>query len=72
MTAYFPVSPRLRPVLSPGPVTPMQLEEDLEYRFPSSVSTTPMRSSPLVVPISLVLEEENEGEMVLEMANRSR
>ena len=54
-------------------MTPMQLEEDLEYRFPSSVSSTPMRSSPLVVPISLLVEEgENEGEMILEMSTRSR
>jgi hypothetical protein len=61
--------------MSPGPVTPMQLEEDLEYfRFPSSVSTstTPIRSSPLVMPVS-VMEEENEGDMIiLEMPNRNR
>ena len=70
-TSYLPVSPRLMPVMSPGPVTPMQLEDNLEYPFPSSsVSTTAIRSSPLIVPISAT--EENEGEMILEMPNRNR
>jgi hypothetical protein len=47
--------------MSPGAVTPMQLEEDLEYRFPS-ISNTSIRHSSLAVPVSLE-EEENGDDM---------
>ena len=66
---HFPKSPRLRPLMSPGPVTPMQLEEDLEYRF--HIVPTPIRHSPLVVPLTLGMEEP-ETEECLEMLQRSR
>jgi len=66
-----PKSPRLMPLRSPGPVTPMQLEEDLEYRFP--IVTTPVRHSPLVMPLTLKTEEEeNENDQIVEMPIRSR
>jgi hypothetical protein len=68
---FSPKSPRLMPLRSPGPVTPMQLEEDIEYRFP--VVTTPVRHSPLVMPLTLKSEEEdNENDQVVEMPLRSR
>jgi hypothetical protein len=45
----FPKSPRLRPLMSPGPVTPIQLEEDSEYRFLSNLSSTSnLKRSPLI------------------------
>jgi hypothetical protein len=67
-TSYFPNSPRLKPLMSPGPVTPMQLEEDLEYRIPNVGA--PVRHSPLVEPV--VLDgEESEMETCLEMPRRS-
>jgi hypothetical protein len=69
-TAYFPSSPRLMPVHSPGPVTPMQLEEDTEYRFPSVV--TPIKHSPLVVPMKLTMEEDGEWEEEYVEIRRSR
>jgi hypothetical protein len=69
-TAYFPKSPRLMPCVSPGAVTPMQLEEDMDYRFPS-ISNTSIRHSPLVVPVSLEEEENgNETETFLEIRIR--
>lgn len=69
--AYFPKSPRVMPLMSPGPVTPMQLEEDMDYRFPTVVSTS--RCSPLIVPTSMTMEEEEaENEQYIEMAPRSR
>jgi hypothetical protein len=55
--------------MSPGAVTPMQLEEDLEYRFPS-ISNASIRHSPLVVPVSLEEEESNEMETFLEIRFR--
>ena len=58
-TAYFPKSPRLMPCMSPGAVTPLLLEEDLEDRFPS-ISNTSIGHSPLVVSVSLEEEESNE------------
>ena len=64
---YVPVSPRLRPVHSPGPVTPMQLEDDMEYLFPSI--TTPIKQSPLVTS---ALEEEMEAEEEFIEIRRSR
>ena len=67
-TTYFPKSPRLMPCMSPGAVTPMQLEEDLEYRFPS-ISNASIRHSPLIVPVSLE-EENNEMETFLEIRVR--
>jgi hypothetical protein len=63
-TAHFPKSPRLMPCISPGPVTPMQLEEDFEYQIPCSVST-PIRHSPLVMPEALE-EEGIDAETCLE------
>lgn len=69
-TAYFPKSPRLMPCASPGAVTPMQLEEDLEDRFPN-VTPTQIRHSPLV-PVSLKEEESMETENFLEMSRRNR
>jgi hypothetical protein len=69
-TGYFPVSPRLMPLHSPGPVTPMELEEDLEYRFPSMAST-PIKHSPLVVPMTLTTEEVDGEEEYVEI-RRSR
>jgi len=57
--------------MSPGPVTPMQLEDDLEYRFPS-IANTPIRRSPLVVPVQ---EEEESGDgekQILDMQSRNR
>lgn len=69
-SAYFPQSPRLMPCMSPGAVTPLQLEEDLEYRFPSV--STPIRHSPLVIPIALEEEETMETDGSLEMLRRSR
>jgi hypothetical protein len=46
-SGFAPQSPRLMPIHSPGPVTPMQLEEDMEYQFPT---TTPVRNRSLLVP----------------------
>jgi hypothetical protein len=69
--AYFPKSPRVMPLMSPGPVTPMQLEEDMDYRFPAVVATS--RYSPLVVPMSMTMEEEEaDSEQYIEMPPRSR
>ena len=69
-TAYFPKSPRLMPCMSPGAVTPMQLEEDLEYLFPN-IPNTSIRHSSLVVPVSLEEEENgNDMETFLEMRIR--
>ena len=68
---WFPKSPRLKPLMSPGPVTPMQLEEDLEYRFPS-VGTTPIRSSPLVLPVQVEEELVESEQQVLDTPLRSR
>jgi hypothetical protein len=69
--AYFPKSPRVMPLMSPGPVTPMQLEEDMDYRFPAVVTTS--RYSPLVVPMCMTTgEEEADIEQYIEMAPRSR
>jgi len=65
-SVQFPQSPRLKPCSSPGPVTPMALDEDVEYRFPI-ISTAPIRHSPLGVP-TMVGEDEAQ---VLEMPRRS-
>jgi hypothetical protein len=66
-TSYFPNSPQLKPLMSPGPVTPMQLEEDLECRFPNVGNH--VRHSPLIVPV-LLDGEESETEACLEMPQR--
>lgn len=59
------------PLRSPGPVTPMQLDEDMEYRFP--MVTTPVRHSPLVIPLTLKSEEEEmDAEQIVEIPWRSR
>jgi len=65
----FPQSPRLKPCSSPGPVTPMALDEDVEYRFPI-ISTAPIRHSSLGVP-TMVEEDEADAQQILEMPRRS-
>jgi hypothetical protein len=66
----FPQSPRLKPCLSPGPVTPMALDEDVEYRFPI-LSSMPIRHSPLGASTT-VEEDEGDVEQILEMPRRIR
>lgn len=68
-TSYFPRSPQLRPLMSPGPVTPMQLEEDLECRFPCL--GTSVYHGQLVVP-GVLDGEESETETCLELPRRNR
>jgi hypothetical protein len=68
--AYFPKSPRIMPCMRSGAVTPMQLEEDLDDRFPN-FTPTQIRHSPFVVPLSLE-EESMETENFLEMSRRNR
>jgi len=72
-THYIPKSPRLMPLMSPGAVTPMELEEDIEYRFPNLI--TPLRHSPLVAALTIsgnVEDVESESEQVTEQSRRSR
>jgi hypothetical protein len=71
--SYIPKSPRLMPLMSPGAVTPMQLEEDVEYRFPNLL--TPLRHSPLVATLTIdgnMEDGESETEQVTEISWRSR
>jgi hypothetical protein len=71
--AYIPKSPRLMPLMSPGAVTPMQLEDDVDYRFPNL--TTAIRHSPLVAPLTIAAsleDEETELEQPVELSKRSR
>ena len=71
--AYIPKSPRLMPLMSPGAVTPMQLEDDVDYRFPNL--TTPIRHSPLVAALTTAAsleDEETELEQAVESSRRSR
>ena len=58
---------------SPGAVTPMQLEDDVDYRFPNL--TTPIRHSPLVAALTTAAsleDEETELEQAVESSRRSR
>ena len=66
----FPQSPRLKPCSSPGPVTPMALDEEGEYRFPI-VFAAPIRHSPLGAPM---MDEADEADVqqILEMPRRNR
>lgn len=61
------------PLMSPGAVTPMQLEDDVDYRFPNL--TTAIRHSPLVAPLTIAAsleDEETELEQPVELSKRSR
>jgi len=61
------------PLMSPGAVTPMELEEDIEYRFPNLI--TPLRHSPLVAALTIsgnVEDVESESKQVTEQSQCSR